>query len=269
MTSQPTPPSHRFKVSEKRGSGLSIKVYEVASLRRFVQGTGQPGQQAGQGLVESYQATGQRQVRFVLEGSGILLEPGAFLYSRGNLTTAVRQHERGNLLSRALRSAGSGESAFATSFEGRGEVWTELTHQHFVIAELGPGEDFLLDDRAFFACQQGVTLSTHLHTSLAGALSGNGLAQPRLSGQGLFVVESPVPAEEIEVVELRGDEMTLDGDLLLMYSAALQVQVRPLVPGLRNALRSGEGLVYALRGHGQVFFTPTHKRLSVAAAGTR
>lgn len=254
--------SHRFKVSEQATAGLSIEVYEIASLQRLVQ------QHGGQPeLVEHYHATGQRQVRFVLSGSGILLEPGAFLYSQGRVASAVKQHEKGGILTRAMRGRATGESAFATSFDGQGEVWTELTTQHFVIAELDGQDDMLLDDRAFYGCQNTVQLSTHVHRGVAGVLSGNGFAQPRLSGRGLFVVESPVSAEEIEVAELNGDELILDGDLMLMYSAGLQVQLRPLVSGLRNALRSGEGLVYAISGHGQVFFTPTHRRASVASVG--
>lgn len=254
--------SHRFKVSEQASSGLSIEVYEIASLQRLVQQHGGPPE-----LVEHYHATGQRQVRFVLSGSGILLEPGAFLYSQGKIASAVKQHEKGGMLTRAMRGRATGESAFATSFDGQGEVWTELTTQHFVIAELDGQDDMLLDDRAFYGCQNTVQLSTHIHKGVSGVLSGNGFAQPRLSGRGLFVVESPVPAEEIEVAELNGEELILDGDLMLMYSAGLQVQLRPLVSGLRNALRSGEGLVYAISGHGQVFFTPTHRRASVASVG--
>lgn len=250
--------SHRFKIGELSVPGLSAEVYEVATLSRLITGGLTPE------LHEQYTPTGRRQVRFGLEGGGVLLEPGAFLYSRGHITSAVRQHEKGGMFARALRSAGSGESAFATEFQGQGEVWTELTTQHFVLATLEKGEDFLLDDKAFFACQSGVALSTHVNTAVGSALSGNGLAQPRLSGSGLFVIESPVPAEEIEVVELSGDELVLDGDLMLMYSASLQVQLRPLVRGLRNALRSGEGLVYVLKGHGQVFLTPTHRKPSVA-----
>lgn len=254
--------SHRFKVSEQAGAGLSIEVHEIASLQRMVQNHGGEPQ-----LVEHYQATGQRQVRFVLTGSGILLEPGAFLYSQGRITSAVKQHEKGGIFTRAVRGKATGESAFATTFDGQGEVWTELTRQHFVIAELDGQDDMLLDDRAFYGCQNTVQLSTHVHKNVSGVLSGNGFAQPRLSGRGLFVVESPVPAEEIEVAELTGEELILDGDLMLMYSASLQVQLRPLVSGLRNAMRSGEGLVYAIQGHGQVFFTPTHRRASVASVG--
>ncbi|MGY2895031.1 AIM24 family protein, partial [Deinococcus sp. UYEF24] len=206
--------SHRFKVSEQAGAGLAVEVYEIASLQRVVHNQGGHAE-----IVEHYHATGQRQVRFVLSGGGILLEPGAFLYSQGKIASAVKQHEKGGMFTRALRGRATGESAFATSFDGQGEVWTELTGQHFVIAELDGQEDMLLDDRAFYACQNTVQLSTHMHKGVSGVLSGNGFAQPRLSGRGLFVVESPVPAEEIEVAELNGEELILDGDLMLMYSA--------------------------------------------------
>lgn len=46
---------------------------------------------------------------------------------------------------------------------------------------------------------------------------------------------------------------------MLMYSATLTVEIGPLVRGLRNAMRSGEGLVYRFRGNGTVWLTPTAK----------
>ena len=84
--------------------------------------------------------------------------------------------------------------------------------------------------------------------------------QPKLEGAGVFVVECPVPVDEIEAVELDGsNELVVDGDLMLMFSATLDVQLRPLVSGLRNAMRSGEGLVYVLRGRGTAWLLPTSR----------
>jgi uncharacterized protein (AIM24 family) len=66
--------------------------------------------------------------------------------------------------------------------------------------------------------------------------------------------------DEIEAVELDGsNELVVDGDLMLMYSASLQVQLRPLVSGLRNAMRSGEGMVFVIRGQGTVWLLPTSR----------
>jgi uncharacterized protein (AIM24 family) len=46
---------------------------------------------------------------------------------------------------------------------------------------------------------------------------------------------------------------------MLMYSSTLQVELRPLTRGLRNLSRSGEGLVYVIRGRGSVWLTPSVK----------
>jgi uncharacterized protein (AIM24 family) len=122
----------------------------------------------------------------------------------------------------------------------------------------GPADALLLDDRAFYACESSIALGTHTHRSVQGLLSGAGLVQPKLSGRGAFVVECPVPIEEIEVIEVTpGRDLVVDGDLMLMYSATLSVQLKPLTKGLRNLYRSGEGLVYVLSGQGTVWLTPT------------
>lgn len=69
-----------------------------------------------------------------------------------------------------------------------------------------------------------------------------------------------MPEYEIKIIELDGsDELVVDGDFMLMYSASLQVSIGPLVSGLRNAMRSGEGFVYRLSGKGSVFLMPTAK----------
>jgi uncharacterized protein (AIM24 family) len=186
-----------------------------------------------------------RQVRIVLEGGAALLEPGALQYAHGKLQVEMQKNAgAGGFFSRAITSAASGESAFATRYAGYGEVWTEVTTKHFILAAMdGPQDSLILDDGAFYACDANVALSTHIHRSVQGILSGNGLMQP---------------ADEVEVVELDGQkELIVDGDLMLMYSAGLQVELRPLVRGLRNAWRSGEGLVYVFRGTGTVWLTPT------------
>src|SRR3546814_7049507 len=73
---------------------------------------------------------------------------------------------------------------------------------NFILASLDePSDALLLDDRAFYACAAGISLTTHRHQTVAGVLSGNGLVQPKMSGKGVFAVEAPVPVEEIDTVE--------------------------------------------------------------------
>ena len=199
------------------------------------------------------------QLCITLTGGAILLEPGALQYMHGKITSTVEKHEDKGFFSRALASAGTGESAFATKFSGHGTIWTEPGRRNFIIGQID-GDALLLDDKAFYACSSGISLTTHRHSTAAGVLSGNGLVQPKISGAGVFAVEAPVPVEEIDVVELDGsEELTVDGDFMLMYSAELTVTIGTLVKGLRNAMRSGEGFVYKLNGRGTAWIMPTAK----------
>lgn len=254
----------RTRIDEQAGAGVRFEVYQF-ERKSHVLNMPLPAAATGTGTapvihLHPPHAATARQVRIVLEGGGALLEPGALQYAHGKLQIDIQKNAgAGGFLSRAITSAGSGESAFATRYGGYGEVWTEVTTKHFILAAMdGPQDALILDDGAFYACDANIALSTHIHRSVQGILSGNGLMQPKLTGAGAFVVESPVPANEVEVVELDGQkELIVDGDLMLMYSADLQVELRPLVRGLRNAWRSGEGLVYLFRGRGTVWLTPT------------
>ena len=251
---------YRTRIDERKGSGMAFELYQLS--RKFHGMMTLPvaaGAAAGTVQFPKPIASTARQLRITLDGGSALLEPGALQYAMGKLQIEVQKNERGNMFTRALASAGTGESGFATRYAGHGEVWTEPTTKHFIIAAMdGPGDALILDDKAFYACEGSVQVKTHVHRTVAGLLSGNGLMQPKLEGAGAFVVESPVPVEEIEAVELDGSgELIVDGDLMLMYSASLTVELRPLVRGLRNALRSGEGLVFVCKGRGTVWLTPT------------
>ena len=234
----------RTVIDEKTGNGCKFQLFDVGRNDKIM------GRQQHLG----------RQLKITLTGGSAALEPGAFQYSAGQIQAEVQKNDKNaGFFSRQIAQAGTGESAYSTIFRGTGEVWTELTNKHFIIAEMdGPGDSLLLDDKAFYACEGTISLKAHRHNSFSGILSGNGFMQPKLEGAGVFVVESPVPVDEIVAVELDGSgELVVDGDLMLMYSATLTVELRPLVSGIRNAMRSGEGMVFVLRGRGTCWLMPT------------
>ncbi|WP_110888450.1 AIM24 family protein [Deinococcus yavapaiensis] len=247
--------SYRIKLSEESSSGLRAELYAICKVTsQLIQGVAG----AEPSFREVYTDTGQRQIRFVLNQDSVVLEPGILSYACGALQFEVVQQQQGNFFQRAARSSGGGESAFGTRVTGSGEVWTEPTRKHFVFGTMSPGDSMLIDDRAYYAAQGSLKMSIHTHARVQGVLSGNGLMQPRLDGAGLFVIESPVSVHEVEVLDVQpGHTVTLDGDMMLMYSASMNPRIGPLVRGLRNSARSGEGLVYTLQGPGQVFLTPT------------
>lgn len=256
---------YRSVIDEAAGGGVRFELYQFSRRSHVVEPprhvpNSAPGGTAATIHMHPPQHVTARQLRIVLEGGSALLEPGALQYARGRLQVEVQKNAgAGGFLARAIASAATGESAFATRYSGRGEVWTEATSRHFILATMdGPGDALILDDGAFYACDGNIAISTHVHRSVQSVFSSNGLMQPKLTGTGAFVVEAPVPVDEIEVVELDGgEELIVDGDIMLMFSAGLQVEVRPLVRGLRAAMRTGEGLVFAFSGKGTAWLMPT------------
>ncbi len=250
---------YRTKIDEKAGRGARFELYQFV---RKSYALGMSMTAGGDGAlvhVPHGEPVSVRQLRITLTGGSALLEPGALQYAKGKLSVEVQKNDSGGFFGRAIRSAGTGESGFATRYSGHGEVWSEPTSKQFIIAEMdGPADALILDDKAFYACEASIQIKAHTHRSVSGVLSGNGLMQPKLEGSGVFVVESPVPVDEVEEIELDGSsELIVDGDLMMMYSASLNVELRPLVRGLRNAMRSGEGLVFVFTGKGTVWLTPT------------
>lgn len=245
-------------IQEETREGVTMRIHRFVEKRPVLRAL--PTQDPAV-LHYTTETTDIHQLEIELQNGSALVEPGALQYMYGQLQAEVIRHENKGFLARAVSSAGTGESAYATKYTGGGKIWCEPSRKHFILATMDADVDaLLLDDKAFYACSAGINLTTHRHSSVAGVLSGSGLVQPKLAGRGVFAVESPVPVEEVQTVELsRGQELVVDGDIMLMYSAALMVEIGPLVRGIRNAMRSGEGLVYRFRGEGTVWLTPTAK----------
>lgn len=251
--------SYRKAIQSEKREGVTITAYRYAEKRLVTRGI--PSQD-GTSVQYVAEGTDIYQLEIKLEGGSALIEPGALQYMHGRIESEVVRHEAGKgFFARAIASAGTGEASHATKLTGKGTVWCEPGRRHFVIATMdGEKDSLLIDDRAFYACSSSIALSAHRHTSVSGVFSGNGFMQPKLTGTGVFAVESPVPVEEIEQIDVvDGEEVVVDGDYMLMYSASLKVSIGPLVSGIRNAMRTGEGFVYRLRGEGTVWVMPTAK----------
>lgn len=249
----------RKLIDSKRGQGLSFEVHEYQALT----GSSILGAES---LYYARQAgVTLKQLAIRLEGGKALLQPGALQYMHGGVEMKVTGGGGGvgGFLSRAITSAATGESGYKPEYAGRGVVWCEPTFKHLLIAEL-PGEDLLIDDGVFAACESTIKVGRHVNKNVGAAvLGGEGLIQSKLSGSGLFVLESPVPMSEVDVLRLSNDTLTVDGDLVMAYSASLDFRIEKSTKGLLSSARSGEGLVHVFRGSGQVWVTPTlglHRR---------
>ncbi|MFZ3481913.1 AIM24 family protein [Sphingomonas sp. 3-13AW] len=254
----------RELLDTKTADGVTFEVWRYREARQIVKMLPVPVG-AGSAATISYQPHVQEvavhQICVRLESASVILEPGALQYMKGNIDVDVMKHEPGKgWFSRQLASAGTGESPYGVKYTGTGEIWAEPASKHFIIVELDDDGPLLLDDRAFYACSGKVKVDTKKHNTVSGVMSGNQLVQPRLSGYGLAIVESPVSENELSFLTLDGSEkLTVDGDYMLFFSESIDVKLGPLVSGVINMHRSGEGLVFHMTGKGVVCLMPTSR----------
>ncbi|WP_261663392.1 AIM24 family protein [Deinococcus sp. Marseille-Q6407] len=205
-----------------------------------------------------------RQLRVELNGGHAVLEPGALQWLRGDIKLEASASGGsqgggglGGLLRGAVTAAATGETLFKTVYRGSGQITTEPTRLHYLLGELR-GEDLIVDDGAFVAAAGQITVGRHVNRGLANTLgSGEGRVQPRLSGSGVFCLQSPVYHSEFDVLELQDDTLKVDGNLVLAYTAGLQFSVERSSRSLLGSGRTGEGYLQVYRGTGRVWLAPT------------
>ena len=130
----------------------------------------------------------------------------------------------------------------------------EPTFKYLFIEDVSNWQGGLvLDDGLFLACQFQVNKKIKSRSNLSSAVLGNeDLFNLMLSGNGLAVLESPVPREELTEIELQDDEIRIDGNYVIAWSGNLEFKVEKYTKNLVGSAVSGEGFVNVYRGTGKV-----------------
>ena len=212
-------------------------------------------------------------VKVVGEKTIIIIPPGcAATYSgfgaetamtipgfQGNLEM-VSGVTAGNALGRLVRGAVTGEQMAQPEYKGSGMLVLEPSYKHFLVLELAPGESIIVDDGMFYCAQGGVTVKAVMQKSISSAVAGGEtLFQQQLTGPGIIILESDVPSEEIDIIDLNNDVLKVDGNFAVLRSSSLDFTVERSAKTLIGSAVSGEGLVNVYRGTGQVWLAPTLK----------
>lgn len=199
-----------------------------------------------------------RQVAVYINNDMVTVEPGAMSYFQGKLEM-VSGVTAGNALGRLFSGAVTGEAMAQPEYRGSGMLVLEPSFEHFLVLQLDR-EEIIVDKGMFYCAQGGVTVKAVAQRNISSALAGGeGIFQISLSGSGLVVLECPVPACEIDIIELNNDTLRVDGNFAVLRSAALDFTVERSAKTLLGSAVSGEGLVNVYRGTGSVWLAPTIK----------
>lgn len=201
----------------------------------------------------------RRQVVCDLQGQGVIVQAGAMQLMVGSLEAATDVKGVGDFFKKVASSAVTKESAIKPKYVGNGQLILEPTTKHILLEDLANWNgSMVIDDGLFLACDDTVNINTVMRSTLSSAaLGGEGLFNTCLNGQGLVVLESPVPREELVVIDLNQDVAKIDGNMAIAWSNTLTFTVERTTKTLIGSAASGEGLVNVYRGTGRILVALT------------
>lgn len=161
-------------------------------------------------------------------------------------------------MGKMFKGAVTKESAVKPEYKGTGVVVLEPTYKYILLEDVSKwGKGMVIEDGMFLACDGTVNQNVIARKNVSSAvLGGEGMFNLSLSGAGVVALESIVPAEELIEVQLNGDELKIDGNMAVAWSAELDFTVEKAGSSLIGSAVSGEGLVNVYRGTGKVLMSP-------------
>ena len=195
----------------------------------------------------------KKHVRVVLDNASALLEPGAMHFSKGHIEMAVEgvgSAGVGGFLKKAASGLAAGESMVKPRYTGTGELFLEPRTDFLNFIRLN--EETLICDRGLFVACDG-TLKVDGLVNRAALKGGEGLVQPRVQGSGVVMLSSPVPREQILVVNLKDETLKVDGPFVMAYWGDVKFTVEKSAKGMFSSAASGEGFVNVYKGSGTIW----------------
>lgn len=200
----------------------------------------------------------KRQVLIELNGNAFTISAGAMQWMSGDVDMVADVKGIGDLFGKALSSKVTKESAIKPKYKGNGLLMLEPTYKHILLEEVSEWNGLVLDDGLFLACDSNITQKVVARSNLSSTVLGNeGLFNLCLMGQGVAVLESPVPREELIEFNLQNDVLKIDGNMAIAWSNSLEFKVEKSGKSLMGSAVSGEGFVNVYRGTGKVLMAPS------------
>ena len=200
----------------------------------------------------------KKQLVATLNNSGILMQAGAMQMMIGDIGAATNVKGVGGFFKQMVGGAVTKESGIKPRYFGVGQVIFEPTYKHIILDNLANwGGAVVLDDGLFLSCVDTVEIKVTGRANISSAIAGGeGLFNTTLVGQGVFALESNVPADELMVFDLENDVLKIDGGMAIAWSHSLSFTVERTTKTLIGSAASGEGLVNVYRGTGRVLVAP-------------
>lgn len=200
----------------------------------------------------------KRQVFVQLNGNACVTQAGAMQWMLGDVNMETGVKGIGNFIGKMASAAVTKETAVKPIYTGKGALMLEPTYKHLIAVDVSEWGSIVLDDGLFLACDATLQQKTVARSNISSAvLGGEGLFNLALTGNGIAILESRVPKEELIEVVLDNDVIKIDGNMAIAWSGSLNFTVEKSTKSLIGSAVSGEGFVNVYRGTGKILMAPT------------
>lgn len=198
-----------------------------------------------------------KQVRIILNESCVKLESGALSYMKGDINIVNKTGGLIGISKKFISSKLTGEEMFKPAYEGSGEIFLEPSFKHYALIKLD-GDEIIIDDGLFLACEEDVYIEATGQKTFSSMIFRNeGLFQTKVYGDGIVVLELPVPENEVFICRLNNDTLKVDGSFAILRTGNIEFSVEKSATSIIGSATSGEGFLNVYKGTGEVWLVPT------------
>ena len=143
----------------------------------------------------------RRQVIIKMQDDEYITSSGAMQWMAGNIESKTNIKGVGDFLGKAIKGSVTSESTVKPKYHGTGILALEPTYNYLLLEDVSKWNgNMVLEDGLFLACEASLNTNVVMRTNVSSAvLGGEGLFNLKLSGNGIAVLESPVPREELMI----------------------------------------------------------------------
>ena len=210
----------------------------------------------------------RRQVICSLKDSSIKMQAGALQWLTGNIQIESDVKGAGDFIGKMVKGAVTKESGVKPVYKGTGIVALEPTYKYLIPINVGEWEGGItVEDGMYLVSDQNIELNIVHRKNLSSTVLGNeGFFNLSLSGNGVAVLESNVPEDELIEISLNNGELKIDGRQAVCWSTSLDFTVEKSTKSLIGSAISNEGFLNVYRGTGKVLMSPVAPTSSLSAS---
>lgn len=200
----------------------------------------------------------KRQVWIDLKDNSYRLQAGAMQMMIGNIAVKSDVKDAGDFLGKMVKSVVTNESAVKPLYSGSGTLILEPTYKHIMLVNPDDWDGgIVVEDGMYLASSGNVQIEMQSRSNFSSAiLGGEGLFNTKLVGDGVAVLESSVPYDELMEITLENSVARIDGPYAVAWSGSLDFTVEKVNKSIISSLATGEGVVNVYRGTGKILVAP-------------